>query len=391
MNNVFLIQTLSDLFFLYQRTVARVRDFSVQSLQVLEEIYLGFWKKQYRLILAFQHPSTVEPALWPAALAHKLRLFLKKHKKFLLPYAHLVYDHRIPFWAGDYLQWLLPATGALPIRRGLPDKEGLNRIRQKLLNGPWPVMMAPEGGRTWRQDRWADLEDGLGLLALWTYQDLKKKNSPMDVRILPLRSFFHWPTHTRGLWFRLLQNWEENLGLSHEGSAQERLQKIFKILGQKLGYHHEASNFDAWRKGIAAWILAKAGGNPSQPFLKELRYREGLLYLPYRKRLPDQIKTLTNLLGAGELIWFLDYPWQENFCENLDQAWELMESLKSFAELLNFHHLVPVYPVILRDAELVTGQYFDLSQAPELDNKAKTLEWIRLKILHDGRPCSENS
>jgi len=52
---------------------------------------------------------------------------------------------------------------------------------------------------------------------------------------------------------------------------------------------------------------------------------------------------------------------------------------------------VPVYPVILRDAELVTGQYFDLSQAPELDNKAKTLEWIRLKILHDGRPCSENS
>lgn len=385
MKNIFLIRNLGRLFFIYQRAVGKVKNIRVDSLETLEEVFDGFWKKRYRLILAFQHPSTVEPALWPAVLAREFRLSQQRRGRGILPFAHLVYDHRIPYWAGDYLNWLLPAVGAISIRRGLPDKEGINRIRERLLNGPWPVMMAPEGGRTWRQDRWAELEDGMGLLALWTYNDLKKSGQNADVRILPLRCFFRWPKDSRPIWRTVLKAWESRLGLDSIGQDHQRVARLFSHLAHRAGLGvEEGQSFDAFRTGLAFTILQQAGGKPEAAFLKELRYREGLLYLPYQKRLPPEVKKKTNLLGAAELLWFLDYPWEEDFCADLDRAWEVLENLKAFAEFLDLNDSIPPYPALLRDAELRTGRPFDLSQAPDIGKKAATLAWIRDQVQHDG-------
>ncbi len=386
MNNTLLIRTLGRLFFIYQRKVGRVRNLEIDSLQTLQEVYEGFWRKKYRLILAFQHPSTVEPALWPALLAREFRKHLQKSGSRILPFAHLVYDHRIPFWAGDYLNWLLPAVGAVPIRRGMPDKAGLDRIRRLLLQGPWPLMMAPEGGRTWRQDRWAEIEDGLGLLALWTYHDLWKKDGKGEVRILPLRCFFHWPTWSRPLLLSTLKAWENSLGIRPSEKGHSRIPFLFRALAIRAGWGGgEGQDFDTYRISLANRLLAQAGGNPDGPFLKELRYREGILYLPYRKRLPDRVRVTANLLGAAELLWYIDYSWDQDFFSHLDMAWEVLETLKTFAELLGLNHLVPNYPNLLRDAELRTGQPIDLSQAPNIKDKAGTLAWIREKVQHDGR------
>lgn len=385
MKNVFLIETLADLFFLYRRAVGRVHRVRIDSLDTLADAFHGFWRGKYRLILAFQHPSTVEPALWPAALANDLRRHFRRRGPSPLPFAHLVYDHRIPFWAGNYLNWLLPAVGAIPIKRGLADREALGRMRAVLFQGHWPLMMAPEGGRTWRQERWGPIEDGLGVLALWTYRDLQKAGRSEDVRILPLRCRFRWGAHTRPLWERTLRGWERTLGLAGVGPDHRRVEHVLRALLGRAGFDASEEDFHSVRRRVAQTILAQAGGRTENPFLAELRFREGSLYQPFRKTLPEAVRVQTNRLGAAELLWYLDYPWDEDFCSDGDQAWEVLESTASLAELLGLGHLSPEYPKVLRDAELITGQPFDLSQAPNLSDRNLTLEWIRERIRRDGR------
>lgn len=381
---IFLLEALSRGFFLYQRYVARVSHREVHGLDDLAWAYEGFWRKRHRLILAFQHPSTIEPALWPAVLLKELRERLGRPTP--LPFAHLVYDHRIPFWAGSYLSWLLPAVGAIPIRRGTVDRAGITQIRRCLMGGRWPLMFAPEGGRTWRQGRWAQLEEGLGTFALWAFQEGRRSTPPRDVVVLPLRVFYHWPRRFDDLWEEHWSSLADRLGVTCRGERSERLWALLVALARRGGFDRPMEDRAAWRLGFAQHLLDNGDLQDEGNFLRTLRTREARLYEPYRKILPEGVRRQVRRLQAAELVWYLDYPWQNGDWARDDEAWEALENLSTLAQLLGEpEEKFPPLPDVPKFADMRVGKPILVSWCANPLRKEILIPWLNRAVQSDGR------
>jgi len=184
-----------------------------------------------RCIIAFRHPNGSEPQLLGWTFFFKLRAFAaKKGVRFnCRPHAVFVYGYEVVRWGGWITRLIMPNVGALPIHHAKMDSEGMARINRTVIEGPYPLALAPEGQVSYTVDSVPHLEPGIIRIGFNAAQQLEKKNLYCPVEILPVSVHFSYgPGGIRSM-EKLLRKTEKVCGFSRAERKQfpfsERLRR----------------------------------------------------------------------------------------------------------------------------------------------------------------------
>ncbi len=185
------LQWLSPLWLRWQRDVTHIE---VHNIEQLAHSYDAFYQGKSRLIIAFRHPTIDDPVCLMHLLGQELprcarRLQLNRSRQY---HAHFIYDRGLPVWLGSLAKWILPRLGASPIHRGKLDRVGLRTARELLLNGQFPLAIAPEGTINGHNQILNPLEPGTAQLAFWGLEDIQKAGQDQEVAILPIGLRYHY-------------------------------------------------------------------------------------------------------------------------------------------------------------------------------------------------------
>lgn len=213
--NLFVLRACQSLLPLWLRSRAKIDTIEAQNCDRLAELYHQFQGGKVRLLLAFRHPSTLDPPclaylLWKllpqAARQQGISLKLPVH-------AHFLYDRGIPLWAGDWLGWLASRLGGTSIQRGKLDVMGLRSARQLLTDSPFPLAAAPEGATNGHSEIISPLEPGIAQLSFWCADDLHKAHRHEEVLIVPIGIRYRYVTPPWREISQLLAQLERDSGL----------------------------------------------------------------------------------------------------------------------------------------------------------------------------------
>ncbi|MFQ3679732.1 MAG: 1-acyl-sn-glycerol-3-phosphate acyltransferase, partial [Pseudanabaenaceae cyanobacterium] len=185
-------------------------------LERLVPVAAEFAAQKARYILAFRHPSTrddpfllmhlVSRALPQAAQAQGVNLPQPTHTYF-------AYDRGIPLWAGRHIAWLFPRLGGISVRRGTLDRAALKTLREILVQGEFPLAIAPEGGTNHHSEAIEPLEPGTAQLGFWALEDLRKLGRSERVYIVPITFQYLYESDNSAQRERYLQYLEKQVGV----------------------------------------------------------------------------------------------------------------------------------------------------------------------------------
>jgi hypothetical protein len=172
----------------YARLALRLRSTDFVHGERLVEAFRDFQEGRSRLILAFRHPYGDEAQLFTLAFDLRLAIEARKIGRPLprRPHATFVHGYEVPFWSGPLVRWLLPRVGALPVYHVRYVGESVRRLRRALVDGEFPVALAPEGQVSYRSETVPRLEQGTARFAFWCAEDLAKAGRVEKVVVLPL-------------------------------------------------------------------------------------------------------------------------------------------------------------------------------------------------------------
>jgi hypothetical protein len=166
-----------------------ISNISSSNVDTLVRLYKQFQNSQIRLLLAFRHAEVEDPFCMLHLLARDLpaQARLMGVSLQLPTHSNFIYDRGMTIWAGDWLGWLFARLGGIPIHRGKPlDRSALKQARELLINGKFPLTIAPEGATNGHGEVVSPLELGAAQLACWCAEDLHKAQRPDEVIILPI-------------------------------------------------------------------------------------------------------------------------------------------------------------------------------------------------------------
>jgi len=172
-----------------------------------------------RCILAFRHPNGGEPQLLTWFFLFKLkRLAARKGVRFpQRPHAVFVYGYEVVRWGGWVARFIMPGVGAMPIYYAKLDSKSMSRIFNTIVEGPYPLALAPEGKITYSTDTVPKLEPGVIRIGFQAAERLAGKDAHCPVEILPLSVHFRF-----GSWGHLTLEWlmrktEKTCGIPRKG------------------------------------------------------------------------------------------------------------------------------------------------------------------------------
>lgn len=191
--------------------------------ETLVELYQQFQNRKLRLILAFRHCEVDDPLsglyLFSRAIPQLAR---QQGISLQFPiHSHFMYDRGMTIWAGDWLGWLFARIGGIPVHRGKAlDWQALKQARELLVNGKFPLTVAPEGATNGHSEVVSPLEPGTAQLAFWCVEDLAKANRTEQVAVVPINIQYHYinPQWSKLDW--LLSKLETDCGLSQTTSEK---------------------------------------------------------------------------------------------------------------------------------------------------------------------------
>ncbi len=216
----------------YLRRQCAITSLEVQHLERLVAAMDRFQAGESRLLLAFRHPSIDDPA----CLAHLIWRDLAREGRRLgrqwrpQPHFQFLYDRGIPLWAGPRIGWLLQRLGGCSIQRGKLDTLALRTARQLLLDGPYPLAVAPEGATNGHNERLSALEPGAAQLAFWTADDLAKARRPEAMNILPIGVQYRFSGNAWPAIEALLCQLERQSGLAIQPAASPDPEALYPRL-----------------------------------------------------------------------------------------------------------------------------------------------------------------
>jgi hypothetical protein len=232
-----------------------------------------------RCIIAFRHTDGCEPQLLAWFILFRLRRLaaLKGIRFARPPHAIFVYGYEVIRWGGWITRAVLSHIGALPVHHAKMDSPGMARIYRALLEGPYPLALAPEGQVSYASGPAPRLESGVIRIGFGAAEKLADSEKPLPLEILPVSFHFRYGNRGKSGLEALLKkiekftaktsrgpekpNFRERLracrdhilvvnekryGLGAVGPFEERLEKVIvaaleaaeRILGQKAEGDH---------------------------------------------------------------------------------------------------------------------------------------------------------
>jgi hypothetical protein len=213
---VFLIRVFGRLYcFLYLGVAKMV----LQGQPYIFEAFKRALAGKSRCIIAFRHPNGGEPQLLTWFILFRLKsLAAKAGVRFARwPHAKFVYGYEVVRWGGWVARFIMPGVGAMPIHHSKMDSKGMTRIYDAIIDGPYPLALAPEGRVSYTSDSVPRLEPGVIRIGFHAADRLEGKGSDCPVEILPISihyRFGSWGVFTLEF---LLRKVERNCGISFQG------------------------------------------------------------------------------------------------------------------------------------------------------------------------------
>ncbi|MFN6340402.1 MAG: 1-acyl-sn-glycerol-3-phosphate acyltransferase [Cyanobacteriota bacterium] len=261
---------------LWLRRRSQISQVEVRHPERLLEAMARFQAGESRLLVAFRHPSLDDPAsmahLFWRALPREARLRGARLRP--APHAQFLYDRGIPLWAGASVGWLLCHLGGCSIQRGKLDAPALRTARRLLLDGPYPLAVAPEGATNGHNEIVSPLEPGAAQLAFWTADDLRKAGRPDQMTLLPIGLQY---TFSQPAWPAiegLLSELEEVAGLPGDPSHSTRYDRLYGrlfTLAERLLTLMEAFYRDAYHLPLPEPVPLPPGEEGQRALAERLR------------------------------------------------------------------------------------------------------------------------
>lgn len=226
---------LSQRFRFFPWLPAGIKQIEIVRGKTLAQLYHQFQIGKIRLILAFRHCEVDDPLSGLYLLSRGVpKIARQRGIKLRSPiHSHFMYDRGMTIWAGAWLGWLFAKIGGVPVHRGKTlDWQAIKQTRELLLNGKFPLVVAPEGATNGHSEIVSPLEPGVSQLAFWCVEDLTKANRVERVQILPINIQYRYLNPQWSKLERLLSRLETDCGLSQpsEDPSQNREQFAYSRL-----------------------------------------------------------------------------------------------------------------------------------------------------------------
>ena len=185
--------------------------------ETLIELFARFQMGKIRLILAFRHCEVDDPLSGLHLFSRGIpKIACQQGIELKSPiHGHFMYDRGMTIWTGDWLGWLFSRIGGVPVHRGKAlDLRAIEKIRELLLDGRFPLVVAPEGATNGHSEIISPLEPGVAQLAFWNVEDLAKANRVEETIVVPINIQYHYLDPQWSKLDRLLTNLERDCGLS---------------------------------------------------------------------------------------------------------------------------------------------------------------------------------
>ncbi|MCL2243635.1 MAG: acyltransferase [Treponema sp.] len=226
-----------------------------------------------RCIAAFRHPNGAEPQLLGWFFLFKLKEYAARKKiRFARnPHTIFIYGYEVARWGGMAARLFMPNIGAIPIHHSKIDSKGMSKIYKTIIDGPWPVALAPEGQVSYTADSVPRLESGSIRIGFQAASQLADKNirsqeSIIPVELLPLSVHFRYGSGGKVSMEKLLIKIEKVCGFFNGNknlSFSERLRlcrdHILEINEKRYGIKADKSfSFDERFETVINAALATA-------------------------------------------------------------------------------------------------------------------------------------
>jgi len=167
-----------------------------------------------RCIIAFRHPNGGEPQILTFYFLFKLKQYAAKMgvRFNRRPHAVFAYGYEVLRWGGWVARFIMPNVGAMPIYHSKLDSKGIARLRKAIIEGPYPLAIAPEGQITYSADTVSRLEPGIFRIGFQAVQHMADKNINCPVEILPVSIHFRFGIIGKRSKERLLRKIESYCG-----------------------------------------------------------------------------------------------------------------------------------------------------------------------------------
>jgi 1-acyl-sn-glycerol-3-phosphate acyltransferase len=180
-----------------------------------------------RCILAVRHPNGGEAQLILWFMVYKLRCAARRSgvKFSRRPHIFFVYGYEVARWGGRIARWVMPRMGAMPVHHAKIDSTGMTRIINTVVEGHYPLAIAPEGQVSYTTESIPRLEKGTVRIGFNAAERLEKQNKKIPVEILPISVHFRYGSMGRWSLNKLIRKIEKYTGLRQKDSVDftERL------------------------------------------------------------------------------------------------------------------------------------------------------------------------
>jgi 1-acyl-sn-glycerol-3-phosphate acyltransferase len=147
-----------------------------------------------RCILAFRHPNGGEPQLLTWFVLYRLRqVAAKAEVSFAIrPHIVFVYGYEVLRWGGSIARLVMPRLGAMPVHHAKLDSSGMARIYKAIVDGPYPLAIAPEGQVSYTTEDIPRLEQGTIRIGFHAADRIAKSGRDCPVEVLPVSVHFRY-------------------------------------------------------------------------------------------------------------------------------------------------------------------------------------------------------
>ena len=185
-----------------------------------------------RCLIAFRHPNGGEAQLLLWFIIFRLRQVARKAgiSFALRPHARFVYGFEVIRWGGVIARLVMPRLGALPIHHTKMDAAGMGRIYKAIIDGPYPLAIAPEGQVSYTTETVPRLEQGAVRIGFHAAERLEKAKKGCPVEILPVSIHYRYGLWANGSMERLLKKIQKYTKLSRRNGEGRVLSFAARLL-----------------------------------------------------------------------------------------------------------------------------------------------------------------
>jgi hypothetical protein len=185
-----------------------------------------------RCILAFRHPYGGEPQMLSWYILFKFRALAKKggYTFAMAPHTVFVYGYEVVRWGGAVARLVMPRLGAMPVHHAKLDKRGMARIYKAIVEGPYPLSIAPEGQVSYTAESIPRLEQGVIRIGFYAAERLQNSGSDCPVEILPVSAHFRYGSWGKFALKLLVDKIERYTGLGKKNRAAGGLSLEERVL-----------------------------------------------------------------------------------------------------------------------------------------------------------------